>query len=84
MAPATNFSVIGVDEQRTFAVDSGAGKAGEYEHAGIVWILRRDVLLGDEIHSVPQRRHQSDPRGTIEPCQSRTGVNSIDVADWCP
>jgi hypothetical protein len=39
--------IIGIDEQRTFAVDGGAGKTREDEHAGIFWILRGDVFLGD-------------------------------------
>jgi hypothetical protein len=39
--------IIGIDEQRTFAVDGGAGKTRENEYAGIFWILRGDVFLGD-------------------------------------
>ena len=61
MAPATDFGIIGIDQQRTLAFDGGAGEAGENEHAGIVRILRGDIFLGDEIHSVAQAASPGRP-----------------------
>ena len=50
--------IIGIDEQRTFAVDGGAGKTRENEYAGIFWILRSDVRA----RTTAQRSTCSAPR----------------------
>jgi hypothetical protein len=78
------FGIIGIDEQRTLALDGGAGEAGENEYAWVGRVLRGDVFLGNEVHSVPQRRHQANPRRAVEPRQHRAAVDAVDLADRCP
>ena len=66
--------IVRVDQQRFLALVRRAGKARQHQHAGIVGVLRRDVLLGDQIHAVAQRRHQPDARRAIEPGERRAAV----------
>ena len=83
MAPATDFGIIGIRAAHA-ALDGGAGEAGENEYARVIRVLRGNVLLGDEIHPIPQWRYQAEPRRAIEPRQHRAAVNAVNVADRCP
>src|SRR5713226_4606874 len=73
-----------VDEQRRVQLVSRASEARQHEDAGVFRILSGNEFLGDEIHSVTQRRDQTDP---CDPVKSRQGLPReapIDVADGCP
>src|SRR5665213_2882548 len=59
---AHRIGIVRIDDQGRAQFGRGAGKARKDQHAGIGFILRRDIFLGDEIHSVTQRRHEADPR----------------------
>jgi len=59
--------IIGIDQQgRRAEFSRGARKSGQHEHARIFGILRCDVLLGHQIHSVAERRYEPDARGAIQ------------------
>ena len=61
-----------------------AGELRQHQHAGIVRILRREILLGDEIHAVAQRRHHGDVGGAIKAGQNGARIGPVDVADRRP
>jgi hypothetical protein len=61
------FGIVGIDEQRARAeFRRGAGKPRENEHARIVRVLRGDILLRHQIHSVAKRCDQRNTRSAIE------------------
>src|SRR5436309_1836239 len=76
--------IVRVDQQRFLAFVCGAGEARKNEDAGILWILRGDIFLGDEVHAVAQRRHQPDACAAIEAGERRTAVGAVDIADRRP
>ena len=52
------FDIVRIDQDRLAEFVRGAGKARQDRHAGIVGILRGEILLDHEVHAVAQRRHQ--------------------------
>src|SRR5215831_640577 len=57
--------VEGIDEQRAVDLFGGAREATEDQDAALVE-LARDKLLGHEIHSVLQRRHDAQIAGAVD------------------
>src|SRR5918998_13066 len=43
-----------------------------------------DIFLSNEVHAVPQRRHQADSADTIEAGEHLTGKAFVQVADRDP
>ena len=46
--------------------------------------MRRDILLGDEIHAVMQRRHHADLGGAIKSRQHGLAETLVEIADRGP
>ena len=76
--------LVGIDDERVVELFRRAGELRQHEHAGIVRILRGEILLGDEIHAVAQRRHHGDVGRAIETRQNRARIGTVDVADRRP
>src|SRR5215472_11872636 len=73
-----------IDQQCRFAFGSGTCKARKDEYPGILGALGGHIFFGDEIHHVPQRRHQRDARGSIKTGKYVTVVSAVSIADWRP
>jgi hypothetical protein len=54
--------VVRVDQERAAQLVGRAGEFAQHESAGLV-VAAGDVLLGHEVHPVPQRGHQHDVGG---------------------
>jgi hypothetical protein len=61
--------IIGIDDQRFFEVLSGAGEARQDKHSGIMLVLRSNIFLGDQVHSVAQRGDETDMTSPEQRCQ---------------
>ena len=59
----------------------GAREARQNEHAGIFGILRGDVLLRDEVHSVAKRSHEADPSHPVESGEGLATDRPVHVTD---
>ena len=57
--------VVRVDEHGVGQLVGGAGELRQHEHAVAVE-AGRDVLLGDQVHAVAQRRHEHHVAGAVE------------------
>ena len=55
--PLERTVVVRIDEHRVGQLVGGAGELRQHEHAVTVDV-RRDVLLGDEVHPVAERRDE--------------------------
>jgi hypothetical protein len=92
------FSVVRIHYQRTvLQLAGGARKFAEHQDAALVH-SRRAEFLRDQIHSILERSHQGDMRGTIEGDElgpwnrsvkevnrdpAEIGVFPVDLADHC-
>ncbi len=56
----------------------------QHQHAGIVRALRRNEFLGNQIHTIAQRCHETDTRASEEPGERLAREAAIDVADRRP
>jgi len=63
---------------------SRAGEPRQDKHAWVIGILRGNIFLGNEIHTITQRGHEPNTCGTIKPGKSRVAVGMVDVADRRP
>ena len=76
---AQRLAVVRVDEHGVGQLVGGAGELRQHEHAVAVE-AGRDVLLGDEVHAVAQRRHEHHVAGAVERRRARraaaTGTGS--------
>jgi hypothetical protein len=54
--------VVGVDEERGGTFDRGTCKPRQDKDAWFFWILARNILLSDKVHTIPQRGHQGNVR----------------------
>ena len=57
--------IVGINQQRLPAFTSRPSKARQDEDTRIIRILRRNILLSDEIHTIAKRGHEPDAGGTI-------------------
>ena len=76
--------VVGIDDQRLGHLLRRAGELRQDEHAGVVGVLRRHVLLGHQVHAVAQRRHHADARGAVDAGQPPPRRGAMDVVDRHP
>ena len=83
-ALATDSEIVWVDEKRVLAFVRRASEARQDQHAWIFGVLRGYILLGHEIHSIAERRHQAYLRRTIETGKRRPAVGPVDILDWGP
>src|SRR6266568_4463962 len=60
---------VRVDDQGAVELSRSAGKPGKHEDTGILRVLSGDILLGDQVHAVAQRRHQAEMSGSENPRQ---------------
>src|SRR6185295_12989349 len=60
-APADRLDVVRIDEHGLAQLLRGAGELREEQHA-VLSTVAGDVLLGNEVHAVAQRRHEPDVR----------------------
>src|SRR5271166_4933308 len=61
-----------------------ASEPRQDKHTRVIRILRGDIFLGNEIHTVTQWGHQPNTCGTIKPGKSRMAVGMVDVTDRRP
>ena len=61
-----------IDDQSLGEVLRRAGELRQHQHTRILVGLRGHELLGDEVHAVPQGRHDADPTEAIESSQGRS------------
>src|SRR5712691_1081955 len=73
-----------VDDQCTVELSRGAGKPGKHEDAGSLRILSGDILLGDQVHAIAQRRHQADMRRSENPGQRGPRIRAVHITDRRP
>src|SRR5713101_9168921 len=73
-----------VDDQCAVELSRGAGKPGKYEDAGILRILSGDILLGDEVHAIAQRRHQADMSRSEKARQRGPRIRAVHITDRRP
>jgi hypothetical protein len=59
-----------IDDQRLAQLVGSARETREYQHAGVLRILRGDELLGDKVHAVAQGRDEADGARTIKARQA--------------
>ena len=57
----------------------GARELRKNENSGIFRILGGDIFLRHQIHAVPQRRHEADVGGTIQPRDQSTYRNALEL-----
>ena len=76
--------IVRIDQQRGFALMRRACEPRQDQHARVIRILRGDIFLGNEIHTVTQWGHQPNTCGTIKPGKSRMAVGMVDVTDRRP
>ena len=69
--------VVRVAQERVPQLAGRAGELAQHERAAVV-DARRDVLLGDEVHPVAQRRHHHHVGGAVERGELARGSY-----DWC-
>ncbi len=68
--------VVGVHAHRLGEILGGTGELRQDQHAVVVHAAR-DVLLGDEVHAVAERRHQRDVgRGVVRRRARRAAPSS--------
>ena len=72
--------VVRVDEHRLLELLGGAGELREHESTRAV-LPGRDVLLGHEVHPVPQGRDEHDVRGEVQGHHLLERVAVVQVAD---
>lgn len=53
--PCHAVDIMRIDLKRRIELLCCADERGKHQHAGIDWVLRRHVFLGDEIHAVLKR-----------------------------
>ena len=61
-----------------------AGKARKDQHAWVFGILRGHEFLGDKVHAVAQRRHQSNAGDAEETRQHVTGIGARHILNGYP
>ena len=76
--------VIGIHDQRRIEFARRPGKARQHQHAGILRILSRHVLLGHQVHAIAQRRHQTHVGGAEQPHHRAPVIALVQVADRRP
>ena len=57
--------VVRVDEERAAEFVGRAGELAQHQRAGFV-VAAGDVLLGHQVHAVPQRGHQHHVGGEVQ------------------
>ena len=72
--------VVRVDEHGVDQLVGGAGELGQHEHAVAVE-ARRDVLLGDQVHAVAQRRHEHHVAGAVQGDELVERQRLVEVVD---
>ena len=69
--------LVRIDDQGAVELLRRAGELRQHQHARVFGILRGQILLGDEIHPVAQRRHHRDVGRAIHAgenaCANRSG-----------
>src|SRR5271157_1256982 len=63
---------------------SRASETRQDKYTWVIGVLRGDIFLGNEIHTITQRGHEPNTCGTIKPGKSRVAVGMVDVADRRP
>src|ERR1700755_92586 len=63
---------------------SRAGETRQDKYARVIGILRGDIFLGNEIHTVAQWSHEPDAGGAIKPGERRVAIGTVDVTDRRP
>ena len=75
---------MGIDQQRGIELPGGAGEFRKHQHAGVERVLRRHILLGDQVHAVVQRGNEADPRGAVEARQFCLRKTPVQIPDRNP
>ena len=76
--------IVRIDEQRRFAFMSRSSETRQDKHSRVVGILRSDIFLGNEVHSVTQWGHEPNTSGAIKPGKRRVTVGTVDVTNRRP
>ena len=73
--------VPGVDQNRPGAERlRRAGKLGQHQHAGVVGLARHE-LVGDQVHAVAQRGHETDVCDRVEGREFGKAELAVEVVD---
>ncbi|OIQ64078.1 hypothetical protein GALL_543750 [mine drainage metagenome] len=75
---------MGVDQQRCIQLVGRTGKFRQHQNAGVGWVLRGDVFLGDEIHPVMQGRYDANLGGAVQSRQYGLAKPPVEIADRGP
>ena len=75
---------VRVDDQRAVKLGRRAGKPGQHEDTGIFRILSGDILLGDKVHAIAQRRYKADIGRSEQPRQRGPRIGAVHIADRRP
>ena len=75
--------VIGIDEG-LLQIFRGAGEAREHQHAGVRFVLSRDIFLRHQIYAVPQGRDEFDLAAAVERGQRLARDVAVDIAHRRP
>ncbi len=75
--------VVGIDQQRVVQLARGAGESAEDEDA-VIHAPGCQILLGDEVHAVVERRHQADIGGAVIALHFFVAALALDELDGFP
>jgi len=70
---------VRVDNQSAVELGRGARKPGKHKNTRIVRILSGDILLGDKVHAIAQRRHQADMSRSEKPRQRGPRIKAVHI-----
>ena len=84
IAAGDTVRIVRIDQQRRFAFLSRSSGTRQDKHSWVVGILRCNIFLGNEVHTITQRGHEPNTRGAIEPGKCRVAVGTVDVANRRP
>src|SRR5512132_1140593 len=71
--------IIGIDDQGFFKIFGRSGETRQYQHPGILLVLRRYVFLCDKIHPIPKRRDQTNMAAPKQGGQRISSDGPVDV-----
>lgn len=76
--------IIGIDDHGFFKIFGRSGETRQYQHSGILLLLRCYVFLCDKIHPIPKRRDQTNMAAPKQGGQRISSEGSVDVANGGP
>ena len=76
--------IVRIHDQRLLEILGGAREARQNKNAGISVVLCGDILFRDEIHSVAQRRDETNPTCTVKSGKRFAFDRSVNIAHGRP